>query len=441
MRSSIPKVLHPLAGRPLIDYPLALVQRLGVQKKIVVIGHAGQAVKRAVGKTKGLTFVTQHQQKGTAHAVGMTQKVLRNFEGDLLILYGDVPLLRESTLRRLIATYKKEEAALGLLTAFVENPTGYGRILRARNGFVRGIVEEKEATPEEKGIREINTGVMIVEAGSLFEALRQIQKSRVTQEFYLTDLVRHFVSEGLKVAAVPAGEEEAWGVNNPMELARAEGVLRQRIVEGWINRGVRFIDPERSTLDEEVVIGEGTEVAPNCTLLGKTRVGRSVRIETGVVLRSAVIGDHVHLKPYTVVTESRIASGAVIGPFAHIRPGSVIGEKAHIGNFVETKKTVIGKGSKANHLTYLGDAVIGRDVNVGAGTITCNYDGFAKHKTILADGVFVGSDTQFVAPVKIGKGGWIGAGTTVTKNVPAGSLAISRVEQNNILNWKKKRKK
>ncbi|MDO8461706.1 MAG: bifunctional UDP-N-acetylglucosamine diphosphorylase/glucosamine-1-phosphate N-acetyltransferase GlmU [Deltaproteobacteria bacterium] len=441
MQSETPKVLHPLLGRPLIHYPMELASQVGVRKKIVVVGYQAGLVKEAL-KGSGAEFVFQKNQKGTAHAVGVARQKLSGFQGDLLILYGDVPLLKEATLRQLLTVYKKSGAALALLSAHFENPTGYGRVVRNGNGEIREIVEEKDATPEQKRIREVNTGLMVVRAPLLFSVLDEIQKSVVSGEYYLTDVIRHLVERGDPVVSVSAASEsEVLGINNRLELARAEKIMRQRIVEQWIHRGVQFADLDRVVVGPDVVIGKGSEIGPDCFITGRTKIGYCCRLQQGVVIESSTLADGVHVKPYSVIVESHVGSGSIIGPFAHLRPGTKLAEKVHIGNFVETKKSSLGKGSKANHLTYLGDAVIGKGVNVGAGTITCNYDGFNKYKTILADNVFVGSDTQFVAPVRVGKGGWVGAGTTVTKNVPAGALAVSRVEQKNILNWKKKGKK
>lgn len=443
MKSPKPKVLHELGEKPLVGYPLELSTKLGISKKVVVVGYRAREVQETIRERyphlKGTSYALQRLQKGTAHAVLSAESHFKNFGGNLLILYGDVPLLRVETIERLIHEYHKRKASIAILTTFCENPTGYGRIIRNGMGDVLRIVEEKDATLDERQVKEINTGVILTQAPLLFSTLKEIRQNRKTGEYYLTDIVKHYLALNHSIATTRAYDpQEVQGINNPFELLKAESVLRQRLIEKWTETGVYFTDPASTFVGPQVKIGVGTRIEPHCHLRGNTSIGKDCRIDSACVITNSKIGDLSLLKPHCVITESRISRKAVIGPFAHLRPGTDLAEGVHIGNFVETKKSRIGQGSKANHLTYIGDAVIGQGVNVGAGTITCNYDGKTKHKTIIGDKVFVGSDTQFVAPVKIGAGALIAAGTTVTKNVPARSLAIARVKQTNIKNWKKK---
>jgi bifunctional UDP-N-acetylglucosamine pyrophosphorylase/glucosamine-1-phosphate N-acetyltransferase len=422
MRSERPKVLHPLGGKPLLSYSLKLAESLRPKKIVVLVGHKKDQIQKQFADKK-VVWAVQKEQLGTAHAVLCGLEALRGHRGPLFILYADVPLLRLETLQEMQKIFLKEKASLVVLTARLDDPAGYGRILRDDFGNVQGIVEEKEADERQKEIREINTGVYLARAEELLKPLRRVKKSIVKGEFYLTDLVREFLREGKKVVTVTARDpEEVAGINSRAEIVRADGVLQRRIRAKWMEEGITLIDPETIRIEEEVELARDVVLHPGTILTGRTKIGAGAEI-----------------LPYSVIEESTVGEEARVGPFAHLRPGSVVGAWAHVGNFVELKKTKLGKGAKANHLAYLGDAVVGSKVNIGAGTITCNYNGFEKHKTVIGEGAFIGSDTQFVAPVKIGKKAWIGAGTTVTKNVPHGALAVSRVEQKNILNWKRRK--
>lgn len=424
MRSKLPKVLHPLGGRPILSYVLETSRSLKPASITVVVGHGADEVKKAV-KDPRIRWVLQRRQRGTADAVRAAWEKCGSFRGPLYILCGDVPLLKAETLAKMREAFEKSAPALTLLTATLRNPIGYGRVIRNGTGRVSRIVEEREATDEERAVREINTGIYLVQAEEILAALKRIGPSAVRKEYYLTDLVGELAGEGRPVEAVAVEDpEECLGINSREELAAAEGRLQQRIRERWMRRGVSLRDPDSIWIGPDVVFEPDVLVHRGAILEGACRVGRGAEV-----------------LPYSVIESSRIGRGARIGPFSHLRPGSVVGDGAHVGNFVELKKANLKKGAKANHLSYLGDTVVGERTNIGAGTITCNYDGFKKHRTVLGRDVFVGSDVQFVAPVKVGRGAWIGAGTTVTRNVPSGALAVSRVEQRNMRGWVRKKRR
>jgi bifunctional UDP-N-acetylglucosamine pyrophosphorylase/glucosamine-1-phosphate N-acetyltransferase len=364
---------------------------------------------------------------------------LQSFNGTVLILCGDVPLVKMETLRSFIDTFWRNESKLSVLTAVLENPSGYGRIIRGPTGWLERIVEEKDSSEEEKLIREINTGIFSIKAPFLIDGLKEIGQENAQGEYYLTDLVEIGRKRGVRCSAhMVADPTEVMGINTRADLAVANEVLRQEKVMDLMLSGVTIIDPKTAYVDKTVEIGKDTIVHPNCVLQGKTKIGERCVIESNVRIVDSLIGKEVLVRSNSVITESKIDDGASIGPFAHLRPLTEIKANAKIGNFVEVKKSVIGKGTKANHLTYIGDSLVGEEVNVGAGTIVCNYDGFEKHQTIIGDRVFVGSNVELVAPVKVGSRSSIGAGTTVTKDVPEGALAISRVRQKNIKGWSKK---
>ncbi|HKY61794.1 MAG TPA: bifunctional UDP-N-acetylglucosamine diphosphorylase/glucosamine-1-phosphate N-acetyltransferase GlmU [bacterium] len=437
LKSRLTKVMQPLCGLPLIDHILRTARSLRPQKIALVVGNHKEALIDHLRGQKDLIFAHQKERRGTAHAAQIGLKALGRVSGPILVLSGDVPLLKIETLKRLLRLGAARP--LSLVTAVLADPFGYGRLLRDGEGRVYGIVEEKNASPEERQINEINAGIYCVEAGFFGRALSKVKPDPIKKEYYLTDLVEIAVGEGIPVHTVPAEDSrEILGVNTRAELAYLQQVRRGELVAMHLDKGVGMEDPASVYIDEGIAIGEDSYLGPGVHLKGKTKVGRACRIETGCVLVDAQLGDEVEVKAYSHLQDCRVKAKAILGPFARLRPGSLVEEEAHVGNFVELKKTRLGRGSKANHLSYLGDAVIGKGVNVGAGTITCNYDGKNKFQTRLDDGVFVGSDTQLVAPVRVGKGAYIGAGTTVTKNVPPGSLAVSRVEQKNIRNYKKR---
>jgi bifunctional UDP-N-acetylglucosamine pyrophosphorylase/glucosamine-1-phosphate N-acetyltransferase len=443
MRSDRPKVLHELAGRPLLRYPLATLAMLGPERVALVVGHQADAVRRAAegcGLAE-LRVVVQAEQRGTGHAVASAAPAFAGFSGDVLILYGDVPLVRAETLRALLDVHHRDDAALTLLTARFADPTGYGRILRDTEGQVVGIVEERDATPAERAITEGNPGLYAVRSEALFSLLGELRDDNAQGELYLTDLVALAVRAGHRVSSVGAARcHEVVGINTRQELARMEATLRSELVERWMAAGVTFEDPATAYVGPEVTLGADTVIGPNVILRGRTRIGASCRIEGTAHLTDATLGDRVHLRFASVVESAEIGADAVVGPFARLRPGTRLGERVHIGNFVETKHVALGPGVKASHLSYLGDCEVGADTNIGAGTITCNYDGLRKHRTTIGARVQIGSDTQLVAPVSVGDDAYVGAGTTVTRDVPAGALAVSRVPQRVVPGWALRRR-
>ncbi len=439
MKSSRPKVLHPLAGRPMVSYPLALAEELGCDPAVLVVGHGAERVREAMAGSD-CRFVEQKQQLGTGHALLCAREVLAGFPGDLLLLCGDVPLLREDTLRELIALHRRRQALVTVLTARMDNPTGYGRIVRDAAGGVQAIVEEKDASEAQRALQEVNTGIYLFRAPFVFEVLAGLGCDNAQGEYYLTDVVAAAVDAGGPVCALQlADAEEAMGVNDRCQLAAAEAVLRRRLNEALMRSGVGMTDPDATYVDAGVEVGPDTLLLPGTVLRGATRIGSGCTIGPHVVIDDCVIADNVRIKAGSVLSESTIGPETDIGPMAHLRPGTVLAGENRIGNFVETKKAQIGRGSKASHLTYLGDCELGSGVNIGCGTITCNYDGVKKHRTVIEDDVFVGSDTQFVAPVTIGRNSLIGAGSTITRDVPPDSLALSRAEQKVIEGWRLRR--
>jgi bifunctional UDP-N-acetylglucosamine pyrophosphorylase/glucosamine-1-phosphate N-acetyltransferase len=441
MKSEKAKVLHAILGRPLCFYPLKRALELGASPLVPVVGHQATEVEKAIRAqlpSATLRFALQKEQRGTADAVRSAEGALKDFSGRVLILYGDVPLLRRETLEALVAAHEKGHATLSMVSTVLEDPTGYGRVIREGGKVVR-IVEHKDATPAQRAVRECNAGIYLVESSFLWKALAEIKPQNAQGEYYLTDLVEMAAKLG-PVASVEADATETAGVNDRVEMAARARVLQQRINERHMRAGVTLVDPPSTFIEEDVTIGADTELGPQVMLAAGSVVGRNVTIGQGSVLTASTVADGTTIKPYSVFEEAKVGERCIIGPFSRLRPGTELSEEVHLGNFVETKKARIGKGSKANHLAYLGDAKIGSGCNVGAGTITCNYDGVNKHVTELGDGVFIGSDTQLVAPVSVGDGAYVGAGTTVTKNVPPGSLAVSRVPQVNKDGWVAKKK-
>ena len=437
MKSATIKILHRAAGRPIIDYVLDLAGDLAPTPPVMVVGYQREAVQKSVGNRA--RFAVQEQQLGTGHAVLQAASILEpaGIEGKrVLILSGDVPLTRPETLRRLLDEHDRSSNALTLLTMKLDQPAMYGRIIRDESGAVTRIVEAKDASDEEKRIGEVNAGIYVFNAEHLFNNLRNLSPENAQKEYYLTDLLAVIREGGHRVGAVVADEPvEALGVNSRGELAQVETEIQRRVVDRLMSEGVTFRNPSTVVIDSTVTIGPDTVVYPFVTLEGTTRIGEGCVVEPGVHLVNVTVGDDVHLKTGTVAEDAIIEDEAMVGPYAHLRPGTQLGRKVKVGNFVETKKAVFGEGAKASHLSYIGDAEIGADVNIGAGTITCNYDGVNKHKTILEDGVFIGSDTQLVAPIRIGRGAYVGAGSTITKDVPANALALSRTPQKVVEGW------
>jgi bifunctional UDP-N-acetylglucosamine pyrophosphorylase/glucosamine-1-phosphate N-acetyltransferase len=448
MRSERAKVLHTIAGKPLVLWVLDAALALDPERIAVVVGHEAEEVRgvceRHLGARGGGTRVAyplQTEQRGTGDAVRVAMPSLAGTSGDVVILYGDTPALTTATIATLVARHRETGALLSLLTTIVDEPTGYGRIRRNARGDVVAIVEERDLATAEHDIREINPGIYCTSAAFLGKALARLNNENAQREYYLTDIVATAVADGGTVTSVTVeNPDEVAGINSRAELAVLEAGVRRALVESWMRAGVTFRDPASAYLEESVTIGPDTEIGPNVQLLGATRIGRGCRIDGMALLRDVEVGDGVLLRLGTVATECRIGDGAAVGPFAHLRPGSELGPSVHIGNFVETKKARLGKGTKANHLTYLGDVEIGEDTNVGAGTITCNYDGFAKHRTVIGSRVQIGSDTQLVAPVTVADDVYIGAGTTVTRDVPEGHLVVSRVPQRQVPGWVSRRR-
>jgi bifunctional UDP-N-acetylglucosamine pyrophosphorylase/glucosamine-1-phosphate N-acetyltransferase len=439
MKSDLVKVLHPLLGLPMLSYTIDLaLNEIKAEKTIVVIGYQADQIKQKFRDSR-IQFALQEEQLGTGHAVLQAVPFLKKFTGTILILCGDAPLVKRETLNSFTDRFLENESTLCVLTAVVEHPLGYGRILRSKDGWLEKIVEEKDASEEEKKVKEINTGIFCVKTPFLMEGLKEIGQENAQGEYYLTDLVEIARRKGLRCSAhIVSDPVEVMGINTRVDLAIANEVLREKKVKDLMLSGVTIVDPKTTYVEKRVEVGRDTVLYPNCYLRGDTQIGERCIIESNSDISDSRIGDEVTIRSNCVIEESKIEKGVLIGPFAHLRPLSEIKTKAKIGNFVEVKKSVIGRGTKANHLTYIGDSVVGKDVNIGAGTITCNYDGFEKHQTIIGDRVFVGSNVELVAPVKVEDDASIGAGTTVTKDVPVGALAISRVKQKNIEGWNKK---
>jgi len=440
MRSVLPKVAHPVLGQPILWHVASAAKAAGISEIVFVLGHGRNEVKRTVERFGGKVAV-QERQLGTGDAARAGLAVVSSKAKEVVVLCGDAPLLRPKTLRALIAARRKAKAAASVLTGILPDPAGYGRVVRTPDGAVARILEERDADASIRRIREVNSGTYAFDRAFLARNLPRLTDVNTQREFYLTDLVVQALQEGKVVVPVVAGDpDEVRGINSRRELAEATGILLRAKIDALLASGVTFVDPGRAYVETEVSVGADSTIEPGVALLGATRIGRGVRVQAGCVVENSKVEDGAHLRPYSVLNGARVRKGAVIGPFAHLRPEADIGEGAHIGNFVEVKKSRLGKGSKANHLSYIGDSLVGKKVNIGAGTITCNYDGIAKHTTVIGDGVFVGSDTQFVAPVTIGKGALIGAGATITKDVPPYALALSRAEQKVLADWVTRKK-
>ncbi|HDV7285146.1 TPA: bifunctional UDP-N-acetylglucosamine diphosphorylase/glucosamine-1-phosphate N-acetyltransferase GlmU [Mannheimia haemolytica] len=437
MYSDLPKVLHPVAGKPMVKHVIDTAKQLDAQQIHLIYGHGADLLKARLSE-EPVNWVFQAEQLGTGHAM---QQAVPFFADDenIVMLYGDAPLITKATLERLIAA--KPENGIALLTVELENPTGYGRIIR-ENGSVVAIVEQKDANEAQLKVKEVNTGVMVASGASFKKWLKNLNNNNAQGEYYITDVIAMANQEGFKVQAVQATEfMEVEGANNRLQLAALERFYQKREAEKLLLAGVTIIDPSRFDLRGTVTHGKDVHIDVNVILEGDIKLGNNVKIGAGCVLKNCEIGDNVEIKPYSVLEDSIVGAKSAIGPFSRLRPGVELAEETHIGNFVEIKKATIGKGSKVNHLTYVGDAEIGKECNIGAGVITCNYDGANKFKTIIGDNVFVGSDSQLIAPVTIASGSTIGAGATVTKDVAENELVISRVPQRHIQGWQRPTKK
>lgn len=436
MRSALPKVLHPVAGKPMLGHVIDTARQLAPRSIQVVIGHGADLVRERLA-ADDLNFVVQEQQLGTGHAVAQARPHLSAER--VLILYGDVPLIEAATLQRLLEQVNDRQ--LGLLTVELADPTGYGRILRDENGEVRAIVEHKDASEAERAIREGNTGILAVPGHCLGDWLGRLSNSNAQGEYYLTDVIAMAVADGLRVAAVQAADEmEVLGANDRIQLAQLERHYQARAARRLMAQGVTLLDPARFDLRGEVTVGRDVLIDVNVILEGRVVIEDNVQIGPNCVIRDSVLRAGAIVKANSHLEGAEVGEGADCGPFARLRPGAVLGPKAHVGNFVELKNAVLGEGAKAGHLSYLGDAEIGARTNIGAGTITCNYDGANKHRTVMGEDVFIGSNSSLVAPLNLGAGATTGAGSTITQDVPAHTLAVGRGKQRNIEGWKRPQK-
>src|SRR5438270_2331545 len=435
LKSRRAKVLHEIGGQPLLVHVIKAARQVVPAEDIyVIVGHQAENVRAAVAAL-GVNFVVQAEQRGTGHAVMCAREEARRYS-NILVLSGDVPLIRPETIRRLSDFHFRQNAAMTILTAEPPDPFGYGRILRAGGSRVKAIVEQKSLKKSQEKTREINSGIYAFATGPLFANIDRLSAENAHGELYLTDMAALLVKVRAKVMALKAEDPaEVLGANTLAELAGLDALLRARKCSALMAAGVSLYRPETCVIDAEVEIGPDTILEPFVQVLGDTRIGPDCRIRSFSVISDSQIAAHVLVRPGCIIDQSRIAAGAMIGPYSHLRPGSDIGEDAHVGNFVETKKARMGRGSKANHLTYLGDAEVGEGVNIGAGAITCNYDGVNKHATVIEDGAFIGSDSTLVAPVRIGKGAYVAAGSTITDDVPADALALGRSRQTTKEGW------
>jgi bifunctional UDP-N-acetylglucosamine pyrophosphorylase/glucosamine-1-phosphate N-acetyltransferase len=431
LKSQLPKVLHEVGGKPLLEHVIrAALRVVSAEDVFVIIGHEADRVRATMAHT-GVNYVLQAEQRGTGHALMVGREALAGYD-HVIVLSGDAPLITPQTIARLLNFHLDEQAAMTLLSADLENPTGYGRVLRKKAGIpeVLAIVEEKSASPAQKRLREINSGFYVFDVKELYGNIGALSINNAHHEYYLTDMagVLRKARQGV-VAWKTANASEVLGGNTRAELADIDQAMRLGKCRQLLADGVTIFYPATCVIDADVKIAPDTVIEPYVQLLGNTKIGAACRVRSYSVILNSEIGDRVMVRPGSIMEDARIAAGAVIGPYSHLRPGSEIGEGAHVGNFVETKKIKLGKGSKANHLTYLGDAEIGAGVNIGAGTITCNYDGVHKHTTVIEDGVFIGSDSTLVAPVRVGKGAYVGAASCITDDVPADGLAVGRARQ------------
>ncbi|MFT0545599.1 bifunctional UDP-N-acetylglucosamine diphosphorylase/glucosamine-1-phosphate N-acetyltransferase GlmU [Allopusillimonas ginsengisoli] len=441
MQSDLPKVLHPLAGKPMLGHVLDNARLLDPGRIIVVVGHGAERVQQEFSAHTGLEFALQRPQHGTGHAVQQAVPLLQEDNNDdvTLVLYGDVPLVQADTLQRLLDA---RAGGMAVLTEKLDDPSGYGRIVRNERGEVQRIVEHKDATAQEHTINEVNTGILVAPTAHLKDWLSRIDNNNAQGEYYLTDIVGLAVQDHVPVhASHPAASWETLGVNSRVQQAQLERQWQAEQARRLLEQGVTLADPARFDLRGELICGRDVFIDVGCVFEGRVELADGVRIGPHCVVRDATIGQGTHIEAFSHIQEAHIADAARIGPFARLRPGAEIGTEAHVGNFVEIKKSTLGKGSKANHLAYIGDADIGEQVNIGAGTITCNYDGANKYRTVIEDGAFIGSDTQLIAPVRVGKNATIGAGTTLTKDAPAGKLTLSRPLQSTLEGWKRPVKK
>jgi bifunctional UDP-N-acetylglucosamine pyrophosphorylase/glucosamine-1-phosphate N-acetyltransferase len=433
MKSKLYKVLHPVCGKPMVQHVVEQIGKLNIEEIVTIIGHGAEMVKSELGE--GSAYSLQEEQLGTAHAVMQAQPMLEGKTGVTLVVCGDTPLIRAETMEALLAHHEESKAKATILTASVDNPAGYGRVVRNESGFVEKIVEHKDATEAEREINEINTGTYCFDNIALFAALKNVSNNNVQGEYYLPDVIEILKKQGEAVTAFKTADfEETLGVNDRIALAEAERIMRHRINESHMKNGVTIIDPNNTYIEADVEIGQDTVIFPGTILKGKTIIGSDCKIGPNSEIEDCLVGDETVIRQ-SAAFESQIGSRVNIGPFAHIRPKSDIHNDVKIGNFVEVKKAVFGEGSKASHLSYIGDAEVGSNVNIGCGSITVNYDGKNKYLTKIEDDVFIGCNSNLVAPVTISKGSYVAAGSTITKNVPGDTLAIARARQENKVNY------
>jgi len=443
LKSKHPKVLHEVGGKPILAHVIAAAEKVvPAQDIFVIIGHEAELVREAVAGT-GVNFVVQAEQRGTGHALMVAREALSGYD-QVIVLSGDAPLITVETIRKLSDFHRAQKATMTLLSADLNNPYGYGRVIRKGAGGrveVQAIVEEKSATPQQKKIREINSGFYAFAGPALYEHIDHLSTENAHGEYYLTDMAGVFHRTRKKVVAIKTSDAgEVLGSNTRAEMMVLDARLRLAKCRELLEQGVTIFYPHTCVIDSDVEVGADTVIEPFVQLLGHTKIGADCRIRSYSVIGNSVLGDRVTVRPGTIMEDSRVGAGAVLGPYTHMRPGSELGEGAHLGNFVETKKIKLGKGSKANHLSYLGDAEIGEGVNIGAGTITCNYDGVNKHQTVIEDGAFIGSDSTLVAPVKIGRGAYVAAASCITEDVPADALALGRSRQRVKEGWAREKR-
>jgi bifunctional UDP-N-acetylglucosamine pyrophosphorylase/glucosamine-1-phosphate N-acetyltransferase len=438
MKSDLPKVLHPIAGKSLLSHVLTVADSLKPERICIVYGHGGETLPQALNRAD-LSWARQDPQLGTGHAVQQAIPLL-DPDSICLVLYGDVPLTRTETLQQL--TLIAQEGVIALLTVKLANPAGYGRIVRNAQGQVERIVEHKDASPDELAINEVNTGILALPAGKLAGWLSRLTNNNAQGEYYLTDVIGMAAAEGEKIIPChPSAEWEVLGINSRQQLAALERTHQANIADDLMVQGVTLVDPARLDVRGQLTCGRDVFIDVNCVFEGNVSLGEGVKVGANCVLKDVVVEAGVNIKPFCHIDSAKLGARAIIGPYARIRPGTDLAEDVHVGNFVELKNAQVGFNSKINHLSYVGDATVGRQVNIGAGTITCNYDGANKHRTIIEDEAFIGSDTQLVAPVTVGKGATLGAGTTLTKDAPAGQLTLSRAKQVTIPGWQRPVKK
>lgn len=435
MKSDLPKVLHCVGGVPMVEQVLRAVKSAGTERQVIVVGFGGDSVKAYVGGRADI--VVQEQQLGTGHAVMQAEPLLAGMSGTLLVTCGDTPLVTEETFRRLIACHEQTKAAATILTAVMPDPTGYGRVIRDEKGQVVKIVEQKDASPDERAVCEVNAGIYCFDMSLLWPALHDVTNDNAQGEYYLTDIIGMFVNAGHVVSAFAAPDyKETIGVNSRLQLAEAEAVLRRRKLEQLMADGVTIIDPANTYVDGTVSIGRDTILYPGTILEGRTVIGSQCRIGPYVRMTNVLMGDNDHLQ-FTYAHDCEIKNGCEVGPFVHFRPGTVIGDNVKVGNYMEVKNSVIGEGTKLPHLSYIGDSDVGSGVNIGCGTITVNFDGREKHRTVIGDHAFIGCNSNLISPVVVGDYAYVGAGSTITRNVPEKALSVGRAKQRNIEGWVK----